>query len=151
MQRVDAAARRLTHPAARLERQARDAMALGNRLRRAFHHLLFARTQHAAMLRQRLALRLRQPLPQAHRLAAARGAWQRGLHGQQQRTVARVQSLERSLAHLNPNAVLERGYAIVTAAGGEIVCDSARLTAGDDVTLKFNQGHAGATIRTIDS
>ena len=51
-----------------------------------------------------------------------------------------------SLAHLNPQAVLERGYAIVTTADGAIVDTSARLAVGDDIALEFARGTAGAKI-----
>jgi exonuclease VII large subunit len=42
--------------------------------------------------------------------------------------------------------VLERGYAIVTTADGAIVDDAARIKVGDDVTLAFARGRAGAKI-----
>ena len=61
----------------------------------------------------------------------------------------RVTVLARGLAHLNPQAVLGRGYAIVTARGGEIVEDAARLAIGDDVELAFARGTAGATIKRV--
>src|SRR4029453_6168590 len=42
MQRVDGLSRRLTHPAARIDRQARDAALLAGRLARAYRHRLDA-------------------------------------------------------------------------------------------------------------
>jgi exodeoxyribonuclease VII large subunit len=53
------------------------------------------------------------------------------------------------VALLNPQAVQERGYAIVTAADGAIVNDSAQLSVGDDVTLAFARGGAQAKIGKI--
>ena len=150
MQRVDVVARRLVHPAARLAQQARDANALANRLQRALRHVLLVRTQQATTLRQRLALRLKEPLPQAARLTAARDALRRTAQSRRERMQARLQTLEQNLSHLNPRAVLERGYAIVTAADGTIVQDAARLAAGDDVALTFARGRAGATIDSVE-
>ena len=63
---------------------------------------------------------------------------------------ARAAALERGLAHLNPRAVLERGYAIVTNAEGSIVYDAATLDIGDDVALAFARGDAGARITRRD-
>jgi exodeoxyribonuclease VII large subunit len=60
----------------------------------------------------------------------------------------RLASLASNLAHLNPTAVLDRGYAIVTTRAGDIVTDSERLAPGDYVTLKLGRGEADATIRS---
>ena len=48
--------------------------------------------------------------------------------------------------HLNPQAVLERGYAIVTTGDGAIVHDAALLTVGENVGLSFARGGADAKI-----
>jgi exodeoxyribonuclease VII large subunit len=63
-----------------------------------------------------------------------------------ERSHARIAALEMSLAHLSPQAVLERGYAIVTTADGAIVDTSARLAVGDDIALEFARGTADAKI-----
>ena len=55
-------------------------------------------------------------------------------------------ALAGNLAHLNPQAVLERGYAIVTGADGAIVQDAAALSAGEDVDIAFARGKAAATV-----
>jgi exodeoxyribonuclease VII large subunit len=127
MQRVDNLARRLVHPAAKLRQQARDAEVLAGRLVRALRHRLGASAIGLGGLAQRLAWRLRQPLPQAARLAA----------------------LGQNLAHLNPKAVLDRGYAIVTTVEGMIVQDGAQIAVGDDVALAFARGGAGAKVTTV--
>ena len=61
-----------------------------------------------------------------------------------------LERLEGALELLNPNAVLERGYAIVTGADGAIVGDVARLAPGDDVSMRFARGHATATVKTTE-
>ena len=95
---------------------------------------------------QRLAWLLRQPLPQAARLAPLAAAMRRASSLAVERRQARIDALAVNLAHLNPHAVLERGYAIVTDADGAIVQDSAALEIGEDVTLAFARGGAGAKI-----
>ena len=51
---------------------------------------------------------------------------------------------------MNPSAVLERGYAIVTTAQGNIVYDAATLGVGDEVEVAFGSGNAGARITRTD-
>ncbi len=65
-----------------------------------------------------------------------------------QRLAALAEDLARlslGLAHLDPAAVLERGYAIVRRPDGSVVRASAGLRAGDALELSFAQG--GATAR----
>ncbi|MEO8676440.1 MAG: exodeoxyribonuclease VII large subunit, partial [Casimicrobiaceae bacterium] len=126
MQRVDGLSRRLTHPATRLEQQARDAALLAARLARAFRHRLDAASTGASAVAQRLA---------------------RAARSRQERFDLRMAALAQNLAHLNPQGVLERGYAIVTAAGGAIVEDASKLAVGDDVDIAFARGNASATIK----
>src|SRR4029453_13454218 len=126
-QRLDHASRRLIHPAARLAQQ-RD---------------------RAAMLARRLARTSRQALAAHQRDAASLLAeWRRRGRDTIVRPAARLESLAQNLAHLNPQAVLERGYAIVTAGPGAIVQSSMQIAPGDDVTLTLARGRAGATITT---
>ena len=54
--------------------------------------------------------------------------------------------MEQSLVHLNPQRVLERGYALVQQASGAIVRDSAALQPGEAVELTFAHGAADARI-----
>ncbi len=51
-----------------------------------------------------------------------------------------------NLTHLNPQAVLTRGYAFVQNKLGTIISSSQQLQQGDDVTLTFGAGSAEATI-----
>jgi exodeoxyribonuclease VII large subunit len=146
IQRVDALARRLVHPAARLAQQRRDAAALAGRLYRAHRNRLAVASNAIRAPGLRLTWLLRQPLPQSARPAPLHAAMRRAASTWLERSHARIAALERSLAHLNPQAVLERGYAIVTAADGAIVDDAQRLAVGDDVALTFARGGAGAKI-----
>jgi exodeoxyribonuclease VII large subunit len=54
--------------------------------------------------------------------------------------------LGQNLTHLNPEAVLTRGYAFVQNKLGEIVNSSQQLHQGDEVTITFGVGSADATI-----
>ncbi len=107
-QRLDLAARHLTHPAARLAQRAEDAQRFGARLARA----------------GRLQL---------------------------ERCSERLQRATDALAHLNPAAVLERGYAIARRVGGGIVTDSRMLAAGDTLGLTFARGRAEACVTSTEA
>jgi exodeoxyribonuclease VII large subunit len=147
---VDGLSRRLVHPAAKVRQQARDAAALSGRLVRAFEHRLAGSATDVLGLAGRLARQFAQPLPQAHLLALAAAALQSAVRMRRERLEARLGALTQNLAHLNPQAVLERGYAIVTSADGAIVQDASGLAVGDGVDLAFARGRAGATIVKID-
>lgn len=54
--------------------------------------------------------------------------------------------LSQNLTHLNPQAVLTRGYAFVQSQSGEIVSSSQQLHNGDEVRLTFGTGSAQAII-----
>jgi len=52
-----------------------------------------------------------------------------------------------NLQHLNPNAVLNRGYALVQTRDGTIVRSSSQVEAGSLVDIRFAEGSAGAEIK----
>ena len=149
MQRVDGLSRRLVHPAARIERQARDAGQAAARLARALSHRIAAANARVGNLAQRFAWRLAQPLPQAATLPPVALSLTRAARLRHDGFEMRVSVLARGLVHLNPEAVLDRGYAIVTANDGTIVEDAKALAIGDDDELAFARGTPGATIRRV--
>lgn len=58
-----------------------------------------------------------------------------------------VERLAQNLQHLNPGAVLTRGYAFVQDPSGAIIVNSQQLRPGDEVKLTFGQGSADANIK----
>ena len=147
-QRLDHASRRLVHPAARLADQRDLLVQCARRLARCWSHQLASRDARIASLQLRFARVLRAPPAASLRVQRLE---ERLLRAGRERTLSpmqRLQALASNLAHLNPTAVLERGYAIVTSRDGDIVVDSAALAAGDDVTLTLGRGEADATIRS---
>jgi len=149
-QRLDAAARRLVHPAARLARNAERAQLLGRRLSRAFAHDRSAAAHRVQALRARLLRELRAPLPQSARLDVASRALLRGGRDRIGVAVHDVQRLASALAFLSPEAVLQRGYAIVTAHGNRIVTDARELAAGDGIAVTLANGRAHATVTSTE-
>ena len=142
-QRVDSLARHLIHPAAGLAQQRRDAAALAARLDRAYRSRIAAAMHATREYGSRLTRLLRHPLPQAARLRSAARRAAPGMALSLERGRARTASLEQSLVHLNPQAVLERGYAIVTNAEGAIVQDAGTLQIGEDVALTLGARPGG--------
>lgn len=57
--------------------------------------------------------------------------------------------LSQNLQHLNPQAVLTRGYALVQDAQGNIINSSSQLQTGDTVKLTLGSGAADAIISRI--
>ena len=149
-QRLDWLARRLQHPAQRLVRQ-REILA--NLQRRLNSGLTLAsasgRQQLAALTRRFLLARpdTRQP---ARRIEAIGASLQRQWQIMHQSRSAAVARLGAGLKHLDPDAVLARGYSIVTDAAGKIVRDSRRLEPNDLIAVSFHSGCAQARITSVN-
>ena len=145
-QYLDHVTRRLVHPAARVAQQEAQIATLAQRLRRAFADHGWQRRQRLAVLQQRWLRELRAPLPATLRTERLRERWARLPREQLTRLTDRVEALAQNLAHLNPRAVLQRGFAIAATASGEIVQDGAQLRPGDAVALTFARGGADAVV-----
>jgi exodeoxyribonuclease VII large subunit len=145
MLRVDHLSRRLLHPEARLLAQAELLRQLRTRLSNAIVRILSEREWRIAGLVQRGAR-----LPGVQELAStyARGVARLRSATQMRidRCAADLAKLEASLAHLDPAAVLGRGYSIALKMDGSIVRDSAILIEGESVALRFSRGQARARI-----
>jgi exodeoxyribonuclease VII large subunit len=144
--------RHLRHPGDRLQEQAQRLDELEQRLGKSIHRKLSARRQeiqvslaHLRRLspttaisaaRQRLQyLGHRQSGAIRHRLA------------QQQQRLDRVCDLLKSL---NPQATLERGYAIARDSEGKVLTDSRQVAEGDLVTTQLARGQLVSQVRERD-
>ena len=137
--------------AAELATQDRQAMlyqltSLQQRLSREMNDAINQRAQALDYLARRLLSPMQQVKQQMnlvtqfqHRLSSA---FNQQLHIQQQH----VLRLSNSLKQLNPHAVLERGYAFVQSAKGELVTDSAHLAKNEIIKITFAKGEANAQI-----
>jgi exodeoxyribonuclease VII large subunit len=145
-QRLDWLARGLKHPAERIaERRA----ALGTLARR----LCIAGQRRNEREQARLSgfahrFSLARPSPaqlsaRLERLATRLQQAPRQIVQTQRSALARLAS---NLTHLNPEAVLARGYSIVANEQGQIVRDAADLPVGSTVRLRFERGQAEATV-----
>ena len=100
----------------------------------------------ASTVQARLLRELGSPLPQLQRVEQAHVRWQRAGSEHLRATRERLAAMAQNLTHLNPEAVLERGYAIVAAGDGTIVQDARQVNVGDAVALTFARGGADASI-----
>jgi exodeoxyribonuclease VII large subunit len=127
MQRIDLLARQLVHPAERLARSRQGLAHLASRLASAGERLAGKRRQRLADLR----LRLSRAQPRLER----------------QRT--RLERLAASLAALNPQAALARGYALVRTPDGQLVRSHVQLADAMTLHLRFAEGGANALVTEI--
>jgi exodeoxyribonuclease VII large subunit len=146
MQVLDHLSRRLVHPGRRLEAQHALVAQLSTRL---------AQAVTRALDRQRwtvrdLIERSRRHLPPLALLSLRAGQLGERVAAASQRQLAeraaRVDALTRSLSHLDPRAVLERGYSIVRDETGRIVRRSREVASGDRVDITFAEGGASARV-----
>jgi exodeoxyribonuclease VII large subunit len=142
MQLLDHLTRRLVHPAQRIQAQAAVLAQLVAGVRHAVERAFERERWRLSSLIERSRRRVPQiePLTQhtvhlAHRLQAA--SLQRIAERE-----AHVRTLARSLAALDPRAVLERGYSITRDREGRAVRDSATVARGAHLDLTFARGTA---------
>jgi len=142
MQRVDHLARRLVHPGERLIRQREHIVRMDKQLIRA----LQAQLQGYQWRIDRLNIRMNGGRPDLAELNKRQLAYRQRLHLAMRRmlekTDSKLSSLKSHLSHLNPDAVLDRGYSIVTKRDGGIVRSTDQLAIDEDVTMRFSNGQA---------
>jgi exodeoxyribonuclease VII large subunit len=146
VQQVDVAARRLVHPAQRLRAQADTLAHLGRRLGLAQAQNLSRNRWQFDALAMRLASARPQPQGLQDKLKPLQQGLARALHQQLQTRRAAVESMAAHLAHLNPEAVLARGYSMVRNAQGEVVRSSAQIKLDETLNLRFHLGSAEAVV-----
>jgi exodeoxyribonuclease VII large subunit len=146
MQRIDLVSRRLIHPAARIERQRADVASLGERLWRSAGQAQDARQRRFANQAATIARLMRAPPPARADLDRRRERWQRAMAERVAASAQRVEACARSLRHLNPLGVLDRGYSIVTDENGAVVQDATKLAIGDTLNLRFARGEADSMV-----
>jgi exodeoxyribonuclease VII large subunit len=139
------------NPNVQLRERAQRLDELEARLRRSIERRIEARKLKLA----RLATAVAHASP-AQRLARARERWRtaqaelrRALLRQVERTEQRLKLVARALQSLSPLATLERGYAIVTDAGGKVLSDSEFVVAGASIDVRLARGGLAATVDAV--
>jgi exodeoxyribonuclease VII large subunit len=119
---------------------------LKQQLTRNTQYLLNQHAQALDYLARRLISPLQQIEQQKSQLAQIAYRLNASLNLQLQTKQHHLVRLSQNLQHLNPQAVLTRGYAFVQNKMGSIVSASEQLRSGDEVTLTFGVGSAEAKI-----
>ena len=123
---------------------------LKQQLARNTQYLLDQRAQTLDYLARRLISPLQQIDQQKSKLAQISYRLNSQLNQQLQIQQHNLLRLSQNLAHLNPQAVLTRGYAFVQNTLGEIITSNQQLKNGDEVKMTFNIGSADATINKLN-
>lgn len=146
MQQLDYLSRRLIHPGTRIRNQQQHLEHLKQRLMRATPRLLEQQEWRLQRLSSRLAsaapaIRMFEP-----RLQQLRQHLDRAIKSGLERHQSSLQHLAASLQHLNPEAVLERGFSMVRSASGRIVRSSAEIALDEEISMTFSHGSATARV-----
>jgi len=146
MQATDLLAHRLIHPGEKIHYQFTHLSQLHSRLCHAWERLLESRKWRIEILKQRVQ--------SVKPIISTREKYQQELATRLQRTMThQLESLQiqlsryqQHLAHLDPKAVLARGYSITYTAEGKILQNSQQVHTGDNVQIMFARGSASASI-----
>jgi len=146
MLHVDHLARRLVHPDARLRAQSEMLGQFRLRLGQAASRISSERRWEVVRLMQRAQA----GLPNTDKLLATSLQLVARLRAATHATLERAGSAcarrIANLSHLDPAAVLERGYSVVRDGSGRIVLRGANLATGDLLDITFAEGGADARV-----
>ena len=117
-----------------------------DQLTRASQYVLQQRSQLLDYLARRLISPTQQLAQQQEKIAQMQRRIDLSIQQQLQRQQKNLVQLAQNLHHLNPQAVLSRGYAFAQNKNGVIITDSAQIKAGDDIQLTLAVGGAEATV-----
>ena len=60
---------------------------------------------------------------------------------------SQLEQLAGRLEALSPMAILDRGYALVFDASGKLLKDAAKVSAGDEISVRLARGEIRATVK----
>ncbi len=107
---------------------------------------LMQRAQMLDYLARRLVSPSQHITQQKQELARLHHRLTLNINQQLQRQETNLIQIEQNLHHLNPQAVLSRGYAFAQAKDGKIINSSSQIKAGETINLTFGTGEAEAVV-----
>ncbi|MCD6680369.1 MAG: exodeoxyribonuclease VII large subunit [Burkholderiaceae bacterium] len=148
-QRLDTVARLLRSPSAQWQARAHRLHSLAQRMA-AFGRISL---QQRAMRLDRLCAGVRAPRTDVaeQRLAHAALALQRGAAQRVARLGERVDNVAAALGLVSPQAVLERGYAIVHDAHGRVLASATGVAVGDALRVALRDGTLDVGVQAIET
>ena len=82
-------------------------------------------------------------------LQAATAAMSAAMRNQLLQKKVRIERMGRALETLSPLAILDRGYALVFDAAGQLVKDTGQLSVGDEIRARVARGEIEATVKKL--
>ncbi len=146
MQAIDLLTHRLIHPGEKIRHQLIHLSQLHNRLLRAWERLLEIYTWRIEILKQQMQSVKPAINTREKHLQESAARLQRAMMYRLENLQTQLSRHQQHLTHLNPKAVLARGYSIAYTASGEILQNSQQIHTGDNVRLVFAKGSARANI-----
>ena len=150
MQHLDYLAKCLVHPGERLQAESRHLAHLATRLQAASKRAIDVAGWKVSDLSQQL----RGMLPDIEALKGEQRALRQRMSFCQARMLeqyaARLGKMRANLEHLNPRAVLDRGYSIVETDDGRVVSAAEQLATGQLLHMTFASGAARSRVEHID-
>lgn len=113
--------------------------------------------RHALQRHEQLMARLQRAHPgsrlqqQVQRLDELDLRLRRAWDGQRTRLLQRLQLAQRHLDAISPLATLQRGYAIVTGPGGEVLLEESQVKPGDVIDARLARGRIRASVLAPDA
>jgi exodeoxyribonuclease VII large subunit len=146
-QKLHLLAARLVHPGQRIQSQRNALQQAANRLRLAHQ----ASMQQRIWRQAQLQFRLKQPEIDGYRsqLTQFQNRMQLTMQHTLNRRQTTLQHLRNELNHLSPNAVLTRGYAIISNEQGDIVHNTENLDINAKLSIHFAHDSVDAQVRRL--
>lgn len=119
---------------------------LGLQLHRNSQDVLNQRAQMLDYLARRLVSPAEKIAQQKQQLIQIKYRLDLSIKQQLQRQQSNLSQIEQNLHHLNPQAVLTRGYAFAQTKDRKIINNSAQIKTGDAINLTFGIGEAEAVV-----
>ena len=148
-QRLDWLAARLTHPAERIRQRWEAIARIGERLALAQTHQVARQQQRLITLDHRLRGHRPRLEGRLDHLSHLRYRLNNAARQQLSSAEAKLNQLGASLIQLDPQTVLNRGYALAFDENGRAVRDAGTLHPGSVLNLNFAKGTALATVNQV--
>ena len=110
---------------------------------------LMQKSQLLDFLARRLISPEQQLRLQQQQIAQMQERLQLALQQQLRRRNDKLTALGNALQHLNPSAVLQRGYALVQNQAGQVIVNSTQIQMGDELSLQFGEGSAEVSVKKV--
>jgi exodeoxyribonuclease VII large subunit len=149
MQQLDYLARRLLHPSEQIRRQQARLDLLAQQLLGRQQTRLAREASRLHQFSARLISPAARIAGEHQRIRSIQERMQSRVKDSLARYELTLSRLQSSLAHLNPEGVLARGYSIVQNDQGTIVRDALTLRPADRLHVRFHRGRADAEVRLV--